>query len=385
MEYPDICAPNAGPDVMGSVAQRILRSVIRAGTSRRFRSFGYVVPRVPVMSPGPHSALLVPGLSTGIGSLPHLDPEAAVSVSLAETPRLPFAPQLPNRSPREGMIAEWVVALPEVEVADDGSLSIDSSRIGEAPTPSLNPDSHSGLLAFLEALRVAPENPKRIKLQVTGPLTLGIALEAAGLPSDVAFRRAGEVSRAWVQHLEALVTARFPATGLLLFIDEPALVRWRHGDEPIGRDEAIDLLSGTLAVANCITGVHVCGDGDARLAHAAGPDVLGITASDSALEDADVLMRHLEADGWIAWGAVPTDRPVGDSTEGPWRRLVGLWCELTRRGCDPVRVRTHGLVTPACGLAGHGEAQAAHALHIASEMADRIGDQAVAARLTVGA
>lgn len=40
VEYPEICAPNAGPDVMGSVAQRILRSVIRAGTSRRFRSFG---------------------------------------------------------------------------------------------------------------------------------------------------------------------------------------------------------------------------------------------------------------------------------------------------------------------------------------------------------
>jgi len=43
------------------------------------------------------------------------------------------------------------------------------------------------------------------------------------------------------------------------------------------------------------------------------------------------------------------------------------------------------LVTPSCGLAGHGDAQAAHALQIASEMANRIGDQAVAARLTVGA
>ena len=82
------------------------------------------------MSLGPHSALLVPGLATGIGSLPHLDPTEAVRVSLTETPRLPFAPQLPNRSPREGMIAEWIVALPEVTVADDGSFSIDPSRVG---------------------------------------------------------------------------------------------------------------------------------------------------------------------------------------------------------------------------------------------------------------
>lgn len=40
MEYLEICAPNAGPDVMGSVTQRIRSSVIRAGTFRRFRSFG---------------------------------------------------------------------------------------------------------------------------------------------------------------------------------------------------------------------------------------------------------------------------------------------------------------------------------------------------------
>ena len=163
-------------------------------------------------------------------------------------------------------------------------------------------------------------------------------------------------------HLEAVLAARLPATGLLLFVDEPALVRFARDEATIGRDDAIDLLSSTLAAVECVTGVHVCGDGDVRLAHAAGPDVLGVTASDALVEQADVLMRHLEADGWVAWGAVPTDRPLGDSTEGPWRRLVGLWCDLTRRGCDPVRLRTHGLVTPACGLAGHGASQAARAL-----------------------
>ena len=162
-------------------------------------------------------------------------------------------------------------------------------------------------------------------------------------------------------------------------------LRWARDEEPIGRDDAIDVLSSTLAHLTCVTGVHVCGDGDVRIAYAAGPDVLGLTASDALVPHADILMRHLEADGWIAWGAVPTDRPLGDSTEGPWRRLVGLWCDLTRRGCDPVRLRTHGIVTPACGLAGYGDSQAVRALRIAREMADRIGDQAVAARLTVGA
>ena len=92
-----------------------------------------------------------------------------------------------------------------------------------------------------------------------------------------------------------------------------------------------------LAAHRVATGVHVCGDGDLRLAFEAGPQVLGVPVSDALIADADVLARHIDADGWIAWGAVPTDRPIGESADALWRRLAGVWCELTRRGCDPVR------------------------------------------------
>ena len=43
-----------------------------------------------------------------------------------------------------------------------------------------------------------------------------------------------------------------------------------------------------------------------------------------------------------------------------------------------MRLRTHGIVTPACGLAGYGDSQAVRALRIAREMADRIGDYVTA-------
>lgn len=327
----------------------------------------------------------MPGLATGIGSLPGVDAERAVDLVLAETPRLPFVPQLPNRGPREGMLAQWLEVLPEVRIAPDGSITVDAAAATGAPDVVIDPESHSGLTALLAAARGREEDLARVKVQMTGPLTLGVALVAAGLPTALAFERARACADAWAVHLQATIEARLPSARVLLFLDEPALVQWARGDDPIDRDDAIDALSSTLAKVTCVTGVHVCGDGDLRIAHAAGPDVLGLTASEALVAESDTLMRHLEADGWIAWGAVPTDRPLGDSTEGPWRRLVGLWCDLTRRGCDPVRLRTHGLVTPACGLAGHGESQAVRALRVAREMADRIGDQAVAARLTVGA
>ena len=77
--------------------------------------------------------------------------------------------------------------------------------------------------------------------------------------------------------------------------------------------------------------------------------------------------------------------PLGTDPDRLWRRLSAVWCELVQTGCDPVLLRTQALITPACGLAGHGVSQAARALKLASTIATRVTDQAVAARLSAGA
>jgi hypothetical protein len=336
------------------------------------------------MSPTLRAPGLVPGVATGIGSLPHDDPVRAAEVALRCLPDLPAVPQLPGRDPREGMLAQWLFALPEVDIAPDGSLAL-HGHSDAAPECVFDERAHSGLLAFLDVASNAERVPVRIKAQVTGPLTLGSALHAAGMPAARAFRRAAEVTRAWSVALEDLVAARLPDTGLVLFLDEPALVQWRRDDDPLDRESAIDALSGALAAVDSVTGVHVCGDGDVALALEAGPEVLGVEVDDDLVQHAVGLARFLDGDGWIAWGAVPTDRPVGESADPHWRALASVWCELTRRGCDPVPLRTRGVITPACGLAGYGASQAERVLGIARELAARVHDQAVAARLTLGA
>jgi hypothetical protein len=336
------------------------------------------------MSPTLRAPVLVPGVATGIGSLPHDDPAAAAELVLRCLPDLPAAPQLPGRDPHEGMLAQWLTALPEVEVRDDGSLVLHGES--EAPPECVFDDrAHSGLLAFVDAASRAERVPVRVKAQVTGPLTLGTALHAAGMSAPRAFRRAAAVTRAWSVALEDLVDARLPDTNLLLFLDEPALVQWRGDDPPLDRESAIDVLSGALAAVDSVTGVHVCGEGDLALALEAGPEVLGVEVGDDLVQHTVGLARFLDGDGWIAWGAVPTDRPVGESADPHWRVLARVWCELTRRGCDPVPLRTRGVITPACGLAGYGASQAERVLGIARELAARVHDQAVAARLTLGA
>jgi hypothetical protein len=336
------------------------------------------------MSPTVRGPVLVPGVATGIGSLPHDDPTAAAEAVLRCLPELPAVPQLPGRDPREGMLAQWLGALPEVEVAPDGSLTVlgDSDA---APECVFDADAHSGLLAFLDVAAARDRTPVRVKAQITGPLTLGTALHAAGMPAPRAFQRAAAVSRAWSAALEALIATRLHDTALVLFLDEPALVAWQRDDAPLEREAAIDVLSGALAAVDAVTGVHVCGDGDIRLALEAGPEVLGVEVDANLIEHTVGLARFLDGDGWIAWGAVPTDRPVGESADPHWRTLTSVWCELTRRGCDPVPLRTRGVITPACGLAGYGASQAERVLGIARELAARVHDQAVAARLTLGA
>ena len=105
---------------------------------------------------------------------------------------------------------------------------------------------------------------------------------------------------------------------------------WRRGEADLDRESAIDVLSGALAAVDCVTGVHVCGDGDLGLALEAGPQVLGVEVGPELVRDTVALARFLDGDGWIAWGAVPTDRPVGESADPHWRALAA--CGASSRG-----------------------------------------------------
>jgi hypothetical protein len=135
-----------------------------------------------------------------------------------------------------------------------------------------------------------------------------------------------------------------------------------------------------------MTGVHCCGPADLRLVAAAGPDVISVPAEDEVvLPCANALTSHLERGGWIAWGAIPTSKPLGTDADRLWRKLSLVWCDLVQAGADPALIRAQALVTPACGLAGHGISQAARAMRMVSTLAERVADQAAATRLSVGA
>jgi len=311
-------------------------------------------------------------VATGIGSLPHIDPAAAARLVLEVTPDLPAAPQLPARTPLEQMVVQWIRALPEARVEPDGTFSL---RPGVAHGPistTFDGDAHGGLLTFVDL--AARDIPRRVKLQCTGPLTLALALHAAGAPMDRALTRGFECAQGWALALRALVAARVPSAEPVIFFDEPSLVSWTRNRAPVDRDTAIDTLSAVLSSTPATTGVHVCGDGDVSIAVDAGPSIVACELRDDWSAEVSAIGGHVERGGVVAWGAVPTDRPIGESVEPLWRRLDRTFRDLAARGCDEDRLRSQAIVTPACGLAGHGVSQSVHALRLASALASRINE-----------
>jgi methionine synthase II (cobalamin-independent) len=330
---------------------------------------------------------LAHGLATSIGSLPHTDPRAAATFVLERHPRLPAAPSLPNRSGMERMVAQAAWGIAGVTVLPDGSLEIDDPAIDpRAPLSEAGIDGAPfvGLRAFLGAV-AGRRGP--IKLQLTGPVTLGIALHSVGVPADRAFAVAGAAVRARGRALVNAARETAPMAPLVVFVDEPGLTAAMQRGFPLDPNRTIDLVSSALAALepHAITGLHCCGLADWRVVLQAGPQILSLPLAMGAPEHAGAISAFLENGGWVAWGAVPTTGPIGATPERLWQQLSAEWCALTQGGCDPVQLREQALITPACGLATHGNGQADLVLSLTNQVARRLETQTHGMRLTVGA
>ncbi len=327
------------------------------------------------------------GMATGVGSLPHRSAYDAATFALREYD-LPAVPTLPRRSPAEGMIAQAVVGLPGVTLGQYGSIAVDVAAVDpDAPViTDIGHDAFCGLRTFLsEAAGRGLRGP--VKWQFVGPVSLGVALTRAGVPADTAFALGVNAVRAHLADIAAAVADALPASPQVVWLDEPWFGGVMQPGFPIAPDPAIDLLSSAMAVLSPVAtvGVHSCADVDIASLLAAGPDILAIPVHPALVDVAGYLVRFLEGGGRIAWGAISTDGPIPTSSERPWRVLSDLWCELVKRGCDPVVLRQRSLITPQCGLGLHTPSVADRVCRLVREVGRRINQQAIASRFALGA
>lgn len=298
---------------------------------------------------------VVPTAATiGVGGLPHRDVDAASEFSFDAFDVLTL-PSLPRRCPAEAPIAQALVGAPGVTLGQYGTVAIDVSRLD--PEAEVQTDFESDRFAgFRSCLDLAVErgHDGPVKWQFVGPISVGVALRRGGAPPDVAFSMASLVVQSHLRSLAARISESLPLASQLVVIDEPFLDDVMAHDFPIAPDEAVDLLSSAMASieTSATVGVHVCGEIDVATLTASGPKVLSLPARPSLVPYAGYLARFLDRGGAIAWGAVPTEGPIGAMAGRTTARLESLWDQLTERGCDPVQLRQQSLISPQCGLGG---------------------------------
>lgn len=114
----------------------------------------------------------------------------------------------------------------------------------------------------------------------------------------------------------------------------------------------LDAVHAEPAVA--VAGVHCCAPTPWAPIVAAGAGLLSFPAGTLSAGDTPLLVRFLDAGGWIAWGCVATHEPHRDVDDATcWRRLVAARDSLVLAGCDRHGLRHQAILTPDCGLARH--------------------------------
>jgi len=346
------------------------------------------------------------GQSSSVGPVPFADPADAVGVALSglvSLPTVPSGPAVPVPGvPNTSLLAQAVADVEGAAVGVDGRLVVDPVHLahdGDRTGWSLEDSAFSMFRLLLGQLSGGGDDtPDALRIPFLGPVSLALALHEAGVP----LVRASALARDVVVHRAVALfeSARtsLPGTSLLMVMSEPALAGSHHPTFPLKPAEIRSLLTpvveslDVVAVAAfgraetpLLIGVHVEGPTDWSTVVASGVSLLSFPIEHAHAAPASVVAAFLDAGGWIDWGVVPVDRPLGTGDELHWKRLNALWCTLVGGGADPMLLRTRALVSPAGGLDHFAREQVGLVLELTGAVALRIRHQAVASRLTLGA
>lgn len=313
------------------------------------------------MGVGSFRIALPAGLATVIGSLPQLNPFDASRMVSEFVPNLPAAPTITLQPSSDDLLADRAGGFTDAEAA------------------LLAPAR-----AFLEGLRGRVEP---IVMSLTGPVTIDLRLMADGVDRDTAARLTRTYIEEWSRGIVEMAAQVLPGAPVLLVFEEPGLSNSMHPTFPLTPSEIDTLVRGAVrsVAERALVGIQVNGRADWGLLVRTGIGVLGAPLTARLETAAADLKRFLDDGGFIAWGAVPVDEPLGPNSDRLWKRLSAIWAELVEAGIDPLQLRERSIITPAANLGSFGLTQTERVLRLTSELSRNVFNQVVGARFAVGA
>jgi len=335
------------------------------------------------------------GLVTGIGSLPHIDSAGAVDLVLRFCPKLPFWPQLPKRSLREGMVGQFAEGLPGLEFTHQGitfnlkdkdkQLEIFYERIiGQDKKHFAISDScASGLYELKRRLQhTGTKDIVAIKCHITGPFTFGASLkDEQGIPllHDSTLRQAivkGLIMKGLWQ-IDFFKEFNKP---MIIFIDEPYLSGFGSAFTPLSKEEVVlglkEVAQG-LKSNDILVGVHCCGNTDWSIfTEVPEIDIINFDATgflDSFLLYVENINDFLKKGGFLCWGVVPTQLTSDLANRDFFvsQFLNGLQ-RLIKKGLERQLLQERIFFSPACGLGALDISNAEAVLALLSQVVEKI-------------
>lgn len=336
-------------------------------------------------------------LTTGIGSLPHHNIDAALGFSFRT--EIPFLPQIPIRNSWEYMIPQSLEGLPGLEVDASGAVMLDlnvwtgrsralAERLKAAfarshedyAFESFEPSSASSSSWQPFLWELAEQGAKTAKIQLAGPLTCQWTLKAKDGTSLLQERDLSTQIFQLVLARALGMCRRLKLSGIspILFLDEPGLFAWtRSNPSHVMALQELKLLIQTLQKEGAQVGIHCCSDADWDAILGLGMDWLSIDAELSfskLVTHGTALLRFVGQGGRLALGIIPTTTSDGHA-------LSDLQApELIARLLDRLkplepslqqelnRILPQSLLTPACGLALHSTSEAETVLSLLQDV-----------------
>ncbi len=336
-------------------------------------------------------------IATGIGSMPVVDPEQAVQLSLTYLSEAPIWPQLPQRSFHEHMDIQYSESLPGLMIDEaNKKVSFDTSRDLMPELEKfferyiekdyaffrITAEYAAAFPIFVRSLQKSlPVKMRYVKGQITGPLTAGLSFkDETGkdiIHNEMLFDAVVKglaMKAAWqIRELEQF------GKPVIIFIDEPVMESLGSGTSAVPSDmvpEKLNEIIDTIHELGGISGIHCCGNADWSMIFNTRVDIVNFDAfgyMDRVLLYSSDIKKFYARGGALAWGIVPTGIFTRDETADMLiSRLDGGMKQLEREGIDRKTILRQCLITPSCGMGSLTPEKSVAILKQLREVSDRM-------------
>ncbi len=328
--------------------------------------------------------------ATIIGSMPYKDPSEACRIITRYLKDIPVWPQLPNRSFKENMYAQFSEGFPGVVIeenriyvkhAADLTMPLEALYTADIANDSdkfpVSLEYAAGLYEFLSS---PGPSPWAVKGHVTGPVSWGLTVTDENrrsiLYDDTLADAAARLLRLKASWQEKKL--REISRNTIIFVDEPYMSSFGSAFVAVSREKVIALLNEVFSGISGIKGIHCCGNTDWPVLLQTDARILSFDAYNYAkslsLYPKEVKEFLDKKKGAIAWGIIPNESKIlaKETVASLKDRLEEAVAPFTRSGIPFRQLLEQSLLAPSCGLASLNGEEVERVLELLTELSTRI-------------